>query len=111
MAAVNLFMKQALLATLLLSASAAVAPASGQPKEPVDAGAIIMPPPTDPKAVKPAPQDIDPKAVKPPSRAAPDSAAPAEPKRTRPQKIPAKKRSKDADCKGAAELCKQSSPQ
>lgn len=105
--------QQALLAALLLTASASIAAqASGQPKEPVDAGAIIMPPETDPKAVKPAPKNVDPKAVKPvPLRVEPESAAPAETKKIKPQKIPTRKRSKDADCKGSAELCKQSSPQ
>lgn len=105
-------MKKALVAALLLTVSAAVAAASGQPKEPVDAGAIIIPPDTDPKAVKPAPKNVDPKAVKPaPLRVEPESAAPAETKKIKPQKIPTRKRSKDADCKGSAELCKQSSPQ
>lgn len=67
------------------------------PKEAVDSGAIIMPPQTDPAAVKKLPANIDP-GITAPAR-----------KKTRP-KVPKNQQSKDASCHGPKALCKQSSP-
>lgn len=103
-----------MLAVVLMAVPAVVmAQASNEPRTPVDGGAIIIPPETDMKAVKPAPKNIDPEAVKPaPGRVVPDEGVRAEKRKQRAeQPATGKKRSRDADCKGPAELCRQSSPQ
>ncbi|HZW11969.1 MAG TPA: hypothetical protein VFF81_02095 [Noviherbaspirillum sp.] len=112
--------KVVLAAALLAVPVLANAQASSEPRTPVDGGAIIIPPDTDPKAVKPAPKNIDPGVIKPaPGNVErgmePDAGAQAEkkvrPKRAaQPQPPVGKKRSREADCKGPAELCKQDSP-
>jgi hypothetical protein len=74
------------------------------PKEPVAAGAIIMPPKDDPAAVKKPREAVDPNIAAPPERK-------AKKKEKKTQYRASKgKSSKDAACKGPAELCKQSSP-
>lgn len=106
--------KLVLAAALLAVPILANAQASNEPRTPVDGGAIIIPPETDRKAIKPAPKNVDPEAVKPaPGNVEPGTATQAEKTmRTKRATQPAvgKKRSKEADCKGPAELCKQDSP-
>lgn len=88
-------------------------PSVNDPKTPVDGGAIIIPPTMDQKAVKPAPGNVDPGAVKPaPENVEPGTPAQAD-KKARPKRAAQNerdtKRSKEADCKGPAALCKQDS--
>jgi hypothetical protein len=97
-----------ILACLGLSCTAALAQTGpNAPKEPVDSGAIVVPPKTgDAEAVQraPAPAAVDPGMVAPPS---PGKGAQAG--HTSPPK-PTTRGSKDSSCKGPAELCRQSSP-
>jgi hypothetical protein len=78
------------------------------PKEPVDAGAIVVPPKTgDAEAVEkvPPPAAVDPGMVAPP-RPGKDAKA----GHTSPPKPTTRNGSSDSSCTGPAELCKQSSP-
>ncbi|GAB3550198.1 hypothetical protein GCM10027343_33010 [Noviherbaspirillum agri] len=117
--------KVVLAAALLAVPILASAQASNEPRTPVDGGAIIMPPDTDRKAVKPAPKNVDPGVEK----QAPGNVERGEPRQAerqiRPKRTaqpPAennrpmngkrngkKNSSREADCKGRAELCKQDS--
>ena len=94
-----LALKAAVAAILLMVPVAVIAQSSTSPREPVDSGAIIMPPATDQKAVRPVPEKVD-----------PEMAVPVEKKKPRAENIPPRKRSKEDDCKGRKELCRQSSP-
>jgi outer membrane biosynthesis protein TonB len=69
-------------------------------KQPVDAGAIIMPPKDQPPPAKPPAPVADPDTVSPPPKKA----------KKKQQTVSKGKRSKDSACKGSAELCKQTSP-
>jgi hypothetical protein len=97
--------------TLLAFLCMPVAPALAQtgpnaPKEPVDAGAIVVPPETgDRGAVQkaPPPAAVDPGMVEPPKPGKTPKAGHTSPP-------PAHRGSKDSSCTGPAELCKQSSP-
>jgi hypothetical protein len=81
--------------------------APNAPKEPADAGAIVVPPSTgDTGALQksPAPAAVDPGMVAPPRPGkGPQAGHTSPPKATAPG-------SKDSSCKGPAELCRQSSP-
>jgi hypothetical protein len=74
------------------------------PKEPVDPGAITVPPKSDPAAVKRPPGGIDPEIARQP-RAGADKSVDKPP-----QNSSKRRNSKDSSCQGPAELCKQSSP-
>lgn len=91
------------MAAVMLMVPVAIAAQPTEPREPVSSGAIIMPPQTDPKAVKPVPEKVDPEIAVPPTGKKPLQKLPQE-------KIPPKRQSKDDDCKGRKELCNQSSP-
>jgi hypothetical protein len=98
-------------ATLVLIQSAATwaqGPGVNAPRQPVESGAIIMPPKNDPAATGKPSEGIDQKAEASPSEGARQSAK-KPPGKVR--KNAAKgKQSKEAACQGPAELCKQSSP-
>lgn len=96
---ISLARKVTVAAILLMVPVAAIAQSPTSPREPVDSGAIIMPPETDQRAVRPAPEKVD-----------PEMAVPVEKKKPRPEKVPPRKRSKEDDCQGRKELCRQSSP-
>jgi hypothetical protein len=77
------------------------------PKEPVDSGAIVVPPKTgDSEAVEkaPSPKAVDPGMVAPPGPGKGPQAG-----HTSPPK-PSAQGNRDSSCKGPPELCKQSSP-
>lgn len=78
---------------------ACVAAAVAEPAAPVDAGVIVQPPDVDRKADKPAPNKVD-----------PEIAVPAAQDDRKQGPAAQRKRSKQADCKGPAELCRQSRP-
>jgi hypothetical protein len=86
---------------LTLSAGAWAQTSAPEPsrREPVGAGAIIMPPKDQPPPAKGPDAAADPNIANPP-------AARAMKKET----ISKRKRSKDSTCRGSAELCKQTSP-
>jgi hypothetical protein len=74
------------------------------PKEPIDRGAITVPPKSDPAAVKKPPEGMDPEIARQPRANANKSTDKAPPSTSK------GKNSKDSSCQGPAELCKQSSP-
>lgn len=86
-------------AILLLVSLGVAAQKADTPQEPGASGAIIIPPDTDSEAVKPAPKNVDPEIAVPPRK-----------EKRKPDNILKKKKSKEDDCKGRAELCGQSSP-
>lgn len=96
---ISLARKVAVAAIPLMVPVAAIAQSPTSPREPVDSGAIIMPPETDQRAVRPAPERVD-----------PEMAVPAAKQKPRAEKVPPRKRSKEDDCQGRKELCRQSSP-
>lgn len=77
--------------------------ASSAQKE-APAGKVVVPPVTDPEAVRKAPENVDPEMVSPPKS---NGTVQKNVKERAPRNG---QRSKDADCKGPATLCKQDSP-
>lgn len=78
---------------------------------PADPGARELPPVTDPEIVKRPPANVDPKAVeRPPGNVDPEIAKSPPMERTaRPSSATPEKSSREDDCRGPADLCKQDS--
>lgn len=103
-----------LLATMLAGSGCAAAQGASPPEAARGAASAPVPSRVDPKMVKPAPQ-VDPRAVRqPPPQGDPDIARqpPAEKDpsaQPRRPATPAAGMSREDDCRGPAELCKQDS--
>ncbi|RJF95664.1 hypothetical protein [Noviherbaspirillum saxi] len=124
-----------IIALLMACPASSLAQAAPGERAPVDAGAIIMPPKTDPGAVTRPPENADPKAIdRPPNRGSPgltekpptgaepraavkgrkmDGAGGRQPGKTQNRNeatAVTREESKEDDCRGPADLCKQQSP-
>jgi len=95
---------------LLFALCGGAAAQKESPQAPVDSGAIIMPPATDPGAgaVTRPPADADPADAE--KRTDGQGRAARARQNDNSGKASAKKKSKQDDCRGRADLCKQDSP-